>query len=161
DPTRVMPLPPNVLGPFDRPGAPRAISLSRGITLVTTETPDRSAAGRKESILTDMDSAAVPDYDDYFEQIYSSPIARYALTSIPPETSRGCWWGAKQHCTFCGLNNEGMAFRKKSPARALSEIRALTSRHGVYRWSATDNIIDMSYFQAVLPELAGDERKYT
>jgi len=54
-----------------------------------------------------------------------------------------------------------MAFRKKSPERALREIRSLTSRYGVYRWSATDNIIDMSYFQSVLPQLAADDRKYT
>ena len=148
-----VPKTPNVLGPADRRTNGRG-SLRRGIMLKTADAPQR------EYILTDMDSAATPDYDDYFEQIYSSPIAPYVLTSIPLETSRGCWWGAKQHCTFCGLNAEGMAFRKKSPARALSEIRALTSRYGVYRWSATDNIIDMSYFHAVLPMLAADERKY-
>jgi len=152
DPTRVPPTP-NVLGPADR--ATGRGSLTRGLMLVA---PD---AAPRESILTDMDAAAVPDYDDYFEQIYSSPIAQYVITSIPLETSRGCWWGAKQHCTFCGLNNEGMAFRKKSPERALREIRSLTSRYGVYRWSATDNIIDMSYFQSVLPELAADDHKYT
>jgi ribosomal peptide maturation radical SAM protein 1 len=156
DATRVV-LPPNVLGPADRPGARRSVSLSRGIVLANADAPVAS----RSAILTDMDSAAVPDYDDYFEQIYSSPLANYVITSIPLETSRGCWWGAKQHCTFCGLNAEGMAFRKKSAGRALDEIRALTSRYGVYRWSATDNIIDMSYFQSVLPALAADERKYT
>ena len=156
DAWRVDPLPPNVLGPADRPGGRRSVSLSRGIVLMGAEGP----ATPRSAILTDMDSAAVPDYDDYFEQIYSSPIAQYVVTSIPLETSRGCWWGAKQHCTFCGLNAEGMAFRKKSPARALDEIRSLTSRYGVYRWSATDNIIDMSYFQTVLPALAADDRTY-
>ena len=40
------------------------------------------------------------------------------------ETSRGCWWGAKHHCTFCGLNGDTMAFRSKSPERAFDEIAA-------------------------------------
>jgi magnesium-protoporphyrin IX monomethyl ester (oxidative) cyclase len=152
--TRVAPLPPNVLGPADRSAA-RNAAVPRAIMLVDKDALPRAA------MLMDMDSSAIPDYDDYFEQIYSSPISPYVLTSIPLETSRGCWWGAKQHCTFCGLNAEGMAFRKKSPARALKEIRALTSRYGVYRWSATDNIIDMSYFQTVLPALAAEDRQYS
>jgi magnesium-protoporphyrin IX monomethyl ester (oxidative) cyclase len=140
DAARVGPLPPNVLGPESR--------------------QDQTDVLPPAAILTDMDRASVPDFDDYFEQLYSSPISRYVRPSIPLETSRGCWWGAKQHCTFCGLNAEGMAFRKKSSARALEEIRSLTSKYGVLRFAATDNIIDMSYFRTVLPELAGDGRSY-
>jgi magnesium-protoporphyrin IX monomethyl ester (oxidative) cyclase len=140
DAARVGALPPNVLGPAHRVGEAPALPPA--------------------AVLLDMNSAAVPDYDDYFEQLYSSPISPYVLASIPLETSRGCWWGAKQHCTFCGLNAEGMAFRKKAPARALEEIRSLTSRHGVYRFAAADNIIDMSYFDEVLKELSGDGRDY-
>jgi magnesium-protoporphyrin IX monomethyl ester (oxidative) cyclase len=138
----VGPLPPNTLGPEDR-------------TEGGEEKPGSPAA-----ILTEMDRAAVPDYSDYFERLYSSPLSRYIRPSLPIETSRGCWWGAKQHCTFCGLNAEGMAFRKKTPARALEEIRTLTSRHNVFRLAAADNIIDMSYFQSVLPALASDGKAY-
>ena len=36
---------------------------------------------------------------------------------IPLETSRGCWWGMKHHCIFCGLNGKQMAFQDKSPDR--------------------------------------------
>jgi radical SAM superfamily enzyme YgiQ (UPF0313 family) len=38
------------------------------------------------------------------------------------ETARGCWWGAKHHCTFCGLNQNDMAFRAKSPQCAMDEL---------------------------------------
>src|SRR3954465_271775 len=38
------------------------------------------------------------------------------------ETARGCWWGAKNHCTFCGLNGETMGFRAKSADRVMTEI---------------------------------------
>lgn len=139
---RIAPLPPNVLGPANRQEGREAVL------------PPPAA------ILTDMDSAEIPDFGDYFEQVYSSPFSRYIRPSLPIETSRGCWWGAKQHCTFCGLNAEGMTFRKKTPTRALEEIRTLTLRHGVFRLAAADNIIDMSYFQTVLPELAADGKSY-
>lgn len=128
--------------------------------------PEHRTAGSEEQteppavFLADMDRAAVPDYNDYFEQLYSSPLSRYIRPSLPVETSRGCWWGARQHCTFCGLNAEGMAFRKKTPARAVEEIRTLTTRHNVFRVAAADNIIDMSYFQSVLPALASDGKAY-
>jgi magnesium-protoporphyrin IX monomethyl ester (oxidative) cyclase len=57
------------------------------------------------------------------------------------ETSRGCWWGAKQHCTFCGLNGGAMAFRSKSAERVVEEIRYLRDRYGVESLSVVDNIL--------------------
>jgi magnesium-protoporphyrin IX monomethyl ester (oxidative) cyclase len=134
-------LPPNVLGPQHR-------------------IPSRRHELPPLTILNDLDSAAVPDYDDYFGALQVNPVGEYVVPVISLETSRGCWWGAKHHCTFCGLNVEGMAFRKKSPQRALDEIRELTRRHGTGRWVSTDNIIDMSYFDTVLPELAADDFEY-
>jgi ribosomal peptide maturation radical SAM protein 1 len=53
-----------------------------------------------------------------------------------------------------------MAFRRKSSERALEEIRAVTKSSGIFRWMATDNIIDMSYFRDVLPALAQDSQPY-
>ncbi|MCP4966413.1 MAG: RiPP maturation radical SAM protein 1 [bacterium] len=69
------------------------------------------------------------------------------------ETSRGCWWGAKHHCTFCGLNRDEMTFREKSPGRVLAEIRHLVGNYGNHFISATDNIMSMSVFRTLLPEL--------
>ena len=70
------------------------------------------------------------------------------------ETSRGCWWGAKHHCTFCGLNGDGMAYRSKSPERVLEEMAALVEQYGVPQMEVVDNILDMKYFRTVLPHLA-------
>ena len=52
-------------------------------------------------------------------------VLRRVVPTLLFETSRGCWWGAKSHCTFCGLNGETMAFRSKSPRRALDELEQL------------------------------------
>jgi ribosomal peptide maturation radical SAM protein 1 len=108
--------------------------------------------------LSAMDSLPVPDFDDYFEQLPSQVQALRASgqLSLPIETSRGCWWGAIQHCVFCGLNSNSMAFRSKSPARALAEIRGLRDRYQVKQFYAVDNIISKRYFKEVLPELEGE-----
>src|SRR6185369_475010 len=52
----------------------------------------------------EMDSIPALDYDDYFEQraayLNRSDDAVVGKASVPYETSRGCWWGQKHHCTF-------------------------------------------------------------
>ena len=48
------------------------------------------------------------------------PLAREPLFF---ETSRGCWWGQIHHCLFCGLNGDTIAYRSKSPGRAVEELR--------------------------------------
>ena len=104
--------------------------------------------------IIDMDSLPFPDYDDFFDQREHSPSLK---SLIPPllqiETARGCWWGAKHHCTFCGLNALTMSFRAKSKARALDEILHLASRYPSNQLSAVDNILDLHYFKDLLPEL--------
>ena len=102
-----------------------------------------------------VDAIPTPDYDDYFTALERSPIGQSILPALVVETSRGCWWGAKSHCTFCGLNGGNMSYRAKSPARAVEEFHRLAARYGVRRFTVVDNIIDMQYHQHVLPELAG------
>jgi ribosomal peptide maturation radical SAM protein 1 len=98
------------------------------------------------------------DYDDYFEQraAYLSPSddAAVGKASVPYETSRGCWWGQKHHCTFCGLNGEGMAFRSRSPDRVIGELRALVAKYRPASIVMADNIMPYKYFSTVVPRLA-------
>jgi ribosomal peptide maturation radical SAM protein 1 len=102
-----------------------------------------------------MDDIPTPDYDSYFEALASSPRRDEILASlvIPIETARGCWWGEKQHCTFCGLNGAGMAFRSKSVERAFRDLTDLAARHRCLNFSAVDNIIDLDYLRELLPRL--------
>jgi len=102
----------------------------------------------------EMDALPVPDYDDYFEQFGGSRFSSYWQPGLFFETSRGCWWGEKSHCTFCGLNGTTMKFRAKSPDRAMEELLQLTSRHDGANVAVTDNILDLSYFKSFIPELA-------
>lgn len=103
--------------------------------------------------IEDLDGVPVPDFDDYFRELDATSFRSGLNPALLIETSRGCWWGAKSHCTFCGLNGGTMSFRSKSAKRAIEEIEYLKERHGVSHFMAVDNIIDMRYFRDVLPEL--------
>jgi ribosomal peptide maturation radical SAM protein 1 len=105
--------------------------------------------------LVSMDEVPMPDYDEYFERVQQSPLRSpiSPTISIPFEAARGCWWGAKSHCTFCGLNGSAMAFRSKSSARAAEELTILARKHKRLAFQAVDNIIDLKYFKDFLPRL--------
>jgi ribosomal peptide maturation radical SAM protein 1 len=102
----------------------------------------------------EMDDLPLPDYADYFEQFGRTRFAKNWIPRVFFETSRGCWWGEKMHCTFCGLNGATMQFRSKSANRALSELIELTARHPRCDVEMTDNILDLAYFKDLIPALA-------
>jgi ribosomal peptide maturation radical SAM protein 1 len=114
------------------------------------------ASGRFSAgpMVRDLDALPHPDYGDYFTQFEASRFGREWRPSIYFETSRGCWWGEKMHCTFCGLNGQTMKFRSKSARRALDELAGLAERHPGCAINLTDNILDLGYFKEFLPELA-------
>lgn len=104
-----------------------------------------------------LDQLPLPDYSDYFRDLGDSTLAAGITPALLFESSRGCWWGQRSHCTFCGLNGAGMAFRAKSPGRALEELRTLTTRWSATMVAAVDNILDMRYFRDFLPALAQEQ----
>jgi ribosomal peptide maturation radical SAM protein 1 len=103
--------------------------------------------------ITDLDALPLPDYDDYFRAASRHP-GLAARSCLPLEASRGCWWGAKMHCTFCGLNGETMAFRRKGWQRVAEEVEELEARYRPRLLEFTDNILGMDYFGDLLPHWA-------
>jgi ribosomal peptide maturation radical SAM protein 1 len=101
-----------------------------------------------------MDELLFPDFDDFFEQREMAALPTEKL-SMMVETSRGCWWGQKQHCTFCGLNADSMNFKFKSSERAMAEFKHLVERYGHHTKTiaVVDNIIPMDYLKGFLIEL--------
>ena len=112
-------------------------------------------------LIRDMDSLPLPDYDHYFEALKASTLSNLIEPGLLAESSRGCWWGEKFHCTFCGLNGEGMKYRSKSPERVLAELSELKRRYGIGSIQFVDNILDMSFFKTVLPKLAAAGEEYS
>lgn len=110
---------------------------------------------RQDGVLVqDLDTLPCPDFSDYFAQHAALGLAEAFAPAIVFETSRGCWWGQKRHCTFCGLNGASLAYRSKSAERAFEEFQALTLRHPGAEVSVVDNILDLGYFATFVPRLA-------
>ena len=119
----------------------------------------RAGAGPSDGELdVVLDALPYPDYDDFFAAYDRHATERWRIQAVPVEGARGCWWGAKHHCIFCGINGEQMAFRRKSARRFYDEIDDLAARYRVPRIWATDNILDMRYFTDLIPLLQARHR---
>lgn len=105
-------------------------------------------------MVQDLDALPYPDYSDYFQQFEASRYGPDWQPSIYLETSRGCWWGERSHCTFCGLNPRTIAFRSKSAKRAMDELVWLTRRHPGCAVEVTDNVMSLRYLKDLVPLLA-------
>ncbi|MCC7341602.1 MAG: RiPP maturation radical SAM C-methyltransferase [Bryobacterales bacterium] len=101
----------------------------------------------------DMDALPDPDFSEYFAAIAASRLKDRINPTLLIESARGCWWGAKSHCTFCGLNGDTMKFRCKSAARTIAELERQSERYNLKSFSAVDNIISHDYFRDFLPAL--------
>lgn len=104
-----------------------------------------------------------PDFSDYMTALRTEQargtLPAYLPESLPLESSRGCWWGMKHHCVFCGLNGDVMDFRTKPAERVIGEIREMVTAWDPQMVSFTDNIMPLDYLHTLLPELATWERK--
>jgi ribosomal peptide maturation radical SAM protein 1 len=126
-------------------GDPRAVP---GILKRGEEDPSDQPA-----LVSKMDALPFPDYSDYFQKLRGSRLEGRIKPRLLIETSRGCWWGEKYHCTFCGLNGETMAYRSKSPDRVLRELSHLCKTYDLDRFDCVDNILDPRYIHTIFPEL--------
>ncbi|MCW5590375.1 MAG: RiPP maturation radical SAM C-methyltransferase [Legionellales bacterium] len=133
--------------PFISPGVYTKLHRQQTFSLTVTNTPST----------LQLDELPYPDYQDYFNQIRQLKLDNQFPIDILFESSRGCWWGEKQHCTFCGLNGSTMNFRSKLAERAIDEIETLMQQYPNSHLYAVDNIMDMKYFHDFIPQLI--ERK--
>ena len=107
----------------------------------------------------DIDDFFEPDYQSFISSLEARPelVAAQAAGEQPIlyfETSRGCWWGERSHCTFCGLNGLSMGYRSMSPATALRQFRWLFSfAPWCKTFHCTDNIMPKNYLREVFPHL--------
>jgi ribosomal peptide maturation radical SAM protein 1 len=129
-------------------GIPGMVVRRDGATVVPPATRDPTFA---------LDALPYPDFDDFFAQRAAIPATRSFAPAVVFETARGCWWGAKHHCTFCGLNGVTMAYRSKSQRRAFEELDYLVRRYNCRDVANADNILDMAYFQDFVPRLAASD----
>lgn len=100
---------------------------------------------------TNLNQLPTPDFSDYFREIALFPY------SIEPalvlESSRGCWWGVKSQCTFCGLSPETIAWREKDAQKTIAELKEITNTYGNYPVLMADLIFPHQYYSDFLPAM--------
>ncbi len=116
---------------------------------------NRIFINKPDDLLEDLDSLPIPDYSEYFEELKNSSLDdKIRKIVIPIESTRGCWWGEKDNCTFCAVNNGKPKYRSKSSNIVMNEILTQLSRYHVRNFYAADSIINMKFFNDLIPELA-------
>jgi ribosomal peptide maturation radical SAM protein 1 len=117
--------------------------------------PDRIIYGNPNP---DLNTIPPPDYTQFYQQLeicsFEDQASFNNSLGLPYETSRGCWWGQRHQCTFCGLSGQGIKYRQKSPELAIKELSNLLLTHPSKRVLMVDNIMPQEYFRTLLPALA-------
>jgi ribosomal peptide maturation radical SAM protein 1 len=117
----------------------------------------------KRRAFVDLTTPPAPDFEEYFERAEALGVVKIsdrANVRVPFESSRGCWWGEKHHCTFCGLNGQSMKFRQKSAIQSLDELAQISRAWGVFNFAAVDNIMATDFWHKFLPRIVEDGLTY-
>lgn len=108
---------------------------------------------RENQPFFDLDTLPVPDYQPYFDQLEAYEL-KHVQPTLSMEASRGCWWGEKKHCSFCGLSDESLKFRSKSEEKVIEDVLTISARHQYTDIFFIDNIINYKFYKTLLPDLA-------
>lgn len=120
----------------------------------------------------DMNNIPYPDYDDFFNLtscdegkcVHVNTVDSYNYhpgLALHLEGSRGCWWGEKCSCTFCGLHGEIRNYRMKDPDRFFEEILYVTGKYGLKRIILTDCVMPREWFDGFLQKLKEHPVKFS
>lgn len=125
-----------------------------GLPGVSYRGPDGAVVSGPEAGLYRGGAERLPlSYDAYFQRLLRLGLLQKMKPWLPFEGSRGCWYGQKVQCTFCGLH-EIMEFRAWESDAVLNELERLYSRYGIGRFYAMDLILPREYLHTLLPEIA-------
>ena len=113
---------------------------------------DRAKAERGVPEVACVPGEAIAESDptDYYERICGSRLHRASVKKYFLESSRGCWKGERQHCSFCGLNGERIAYRRKKPERVLAELRRGYRQFGCRIFLTSDTVLDLNRMRGPL-----------
>ena len=128
------------------------IGVNSKESLATLEPIENQKSFQRANLL-DVNLSPTPCYDDYFEAVQQSSYN--VRPSLLLESSRGCWWGQRSQCTFCGLNGETIKYRSKKVDQVIKDMDYLKSKHNVNTIQFVDNILDKRYLNSLFPALRG------
>ncbi len=131
----------------DVPDAGPGLAMRKG--------PEVLYGGPAEPVV-DLCRSPTPDYDEFFLTIKA--LGMFGEWEQPGqilltfEGSRGCWWGEKNHCTFCGVRSDTVTFRQKPASQIVGDIGRLSRKYPSRTFYAVDNIMG----ERLAEELCGE-----
>ncbi len=106
------------------------------------------------AIFDALDDNPMPDLSDFFDTLAGLPALRDRIQpALVVEGSRGCWYGERSLCNFCGDCGVYPKYRFKSGPKLFEEMQALWKAHGISRFVFTDNVLNPRLFQSLFPKL--------
>lgn len=100
------------------------------------------------------------DFSAYFARVGRLPNLGRLPSWIPFESSRGCWYGEKSQCTFCGLN-EIIKFRKRDTSQIFGELAHYEKTYGRTNFFSVDLIMPRSFLGDFLPAVREAGKDWT
>lgn len=135
-----------------------------GLPGVISRSDGASADAPRALAVQNMNDVPDPNYDEYFRTMFrlgrQQVLAPGRGVHLLIETARGCWWGQKHHCTFCGLNGTSLTFRSKAADDVMEQMRRLAARYHLIDFEAVDNIMDHRYVETLCKPLASRRLDY-
>ena len=111
----------------------------------------------KASLGAELDiNANIPlDYGDFLSRFSRTFPEGGSKPRLLLETSRGCSWGEREPCRFCGLNGPSRSFRYMNSGHALAQIQSLL-RYGPQCdfFASVDNVMPAQYLEEVFPHIS-------
>lgn len=102
-----------------------------------------------------MDDVPLPRFDTYFADLEAASFRDQLAgdVSLAYESARGCWWGEKSHCRFCGISRMDMPFRSKTASRVYDDMITLARTYRRTEFMVVDYILDLDYLRDLAPRL--------
>jgi ribosomal peptide maturation radical SAM protein 1 len=133
-------------------------TLLRRIPRIEYRNADGSRCGNElDPGWIDLNESPLPNYRDYFldvDRLASADQVIITPDTLPVESSRGCWWGRRSHCSFCGIDDKDLEYRAKTAEGVVAMLDTMSARYGITRFRFSDYILPRQYFRSVFPLLA-------
>jgi ribosomal peptide maturation radical SAM protein 1 len=142
----------------------RDVMSQEEITLAGVAWRDKSGnvrkAGAKNNFGLQKPSMEGINFDSYFSRLRRLGLSSQIEAWLPIETSRGCWYGEKSQCKFCGLH-EIMKYRESEDASLIDSLGSLERRYGVNRFFAVDLIMPQEFYHSTLQRISALAKGWT
>lgn len=114
----------------------------------------RIATTKSKIRLGDLPPVDYSSYFDLFNNEKIKAIRPEIRVDAVIETSRGCWWGEKHRCVFCGLvGQEELKFREKPAKRILEEVESIAEDHQCFSFVGSDCVLGKEVLDKAVLEL--------